>query len=589
MPRITHPATGQPVYIPGVYTDTDVVSDLPGPLPAFMVPMVLADAEEGYPITIETDRFDHETVTWWKFRGTASSSRDWFGADSDMATVMAWAKRNGLPNAYCVAINPLTRAKVVATSVGPINQVTIAARKFGAPGGHIKIKCTGGATPTLEVTPLKHYSRLTATAAIAATTIYVRDNSWVRDGMTISIGDATSANVDMIVDSTGTSLDSDGQVLYWVKLTSALAAEQAIADYAMIVEYDDTAMEAPDAFTTVAEMVTWIQESSEYLEAKTEVTFSGAAIIVLATATPIKDVAVWAAPTDGTSPASTSTEYDDFITLIDATGWDEFAESEQVVPQAFYAATDSSTAHGALRDWAIAKRAEGYPVSITTGVGWGDVVLDAGNDTDPKFRLAALNSQDVCLCVGGIDKLASYLTLGPSVYGRRVGGGIPHNLTNDDMFYSEVEVKWDERGSGELTALHRAGACTYRLSMAGTIRYRISQGLSSLQSNASAWNESTADTCLLMQRDLADYVERIMRTDLDMTQVGADEVSPGTIGAVIIRRADKLVKRGLITGYTITSITLNDSGAGYDVDWRLSLPTTNDFITLRTTIYIGEE
>lgn len=582
------PRTGQVVYIPGIYSDTEVVSDLAGVVPTFQVAMVLADAEQGYPYNVLDNRWDHETIGWHSLRGSASSAKTWFGQDSDMGVAMAGAKRHGLPAAYCVCMSPLVRASVIATSTGPVNEATIGARRYGWPGNHIKVKVTAG--PTLEVTPVKHFSRLTADAASGATRIYVRDNTWAAPNKSITIGDNDSTNEVLVVSKVGVELDSNGQDLFWVEFTSGTAAAYTTAQYAGIVEYDENNKEAPAAFTTTQAMIDWIQKSSHELEAKKEATFSAAALLTVSSATALKDITAWGTVTNGTSPSSGVADYNAFITDQDESQWDAFAEETQKYPRGFLAVSSASTVHGALRDWAVTKRNEGYPIAAVVGCGWGDVVVGAGDDTDPKYRAGVLNSQDVQLVAGGLDRRGAHISTAPAVFGLRMGAPIPHNLTGDDLFYSEVEVRWDERSSGDLTALLRAGVTTYRLSNGQTIRWRVARGLSTLADNAVAWNTATADTALIMQRDLADYVDRIIRTELEATQVGADRVDAASIGAVIARKGEKLlVRRGLVTSFTITSILKNATGTGYDVKWRVTLPVTTDFITMTTTIYLGEE
>lgn len=589
MPAITTP-DGRTVYVPGVYSDIKVVSNLPGPLPAFQIPIVLGQCDEGFPYhgnDIKEDVEDRRSP--FTALGTSSATKKAYGPDSEISTAMAWAKRHGLPFAFLLCASKLTRGQVIAQSGGPITEGTIFARKHGAVGGHIKLAVVGGNTVT--VTPVKRYSFLTEDGAIGDTRIRVKDSRWIRDGQTITIGDNNSNNADYVVDTVGSELDSDGQVVYWVELTTALLVAITTAQYGMVLEYDDDNAEEPDAFATVQEMVDWFNDESEFLNFQTAATFSSpATLVAVAASTPLKEIAVWGGATAGTSPAPTSSDYDDIITALDATEWDQFALDWAVLPQAFLVVDSSSTVHQAFRDWAIAKRTEGFPVSVTVGCAWGDIDLGAVGDTNPTVRAVALNSQDVMLAACGLDKLGAYLSLAPAIYGRRIGGGIGHNLTNDELLYNEVEVMWDERGSQELTTLHKRGVATVRLSTSKGVRFKVSQGLLTLQANLSAWNEGSDDTPLAMQRDLADFVDRVLKEDLDGSQIGADEVNPSTIAAVITRRAEKSLKRrGYITSFSIDSIELNDGATGYDVEWTVALPTTGDFITLVTNILIGEE
>ncbi len=590
MPRFTTP-DGRTVYIPGVYSDIKVTSNLPGPLPAFQIPVIVGEADEAsYPYTFNSVKqaVEDEHLSFVGV-GTSSRCKEEFGADANVSIAMAWAKRHKLPWAFIVAINALTRASVVAQSGGPVTQGVIFAKKFGAVGGHIKLRVVGGTT--VQITPVRRYSLLTANALTGATRLYVKDSTWLSEGDSVVVGDNNSADATYVVDSVGTALTSTGQITHYIELTTALGADITTAQYGMALVYNEDAVEAPDAFADVQEMVDWLNDESDHLGFQKDAGFTNpASLVALATATPIKEIAAWGAPTAGTSPAATTGDHQTFITNLGASDWDDFALENQVLPQAFLVLSANSTTHGDWRDWAVEKRTEGFPVSITTGCAWGDTALAAGGDTNPKVRAAALNSQDVALCAGGLDKVAAYLSLAPAVFGLRVKGGVKHNLTNDEIKHSTIEVKWDERNSGELTDLHKKGVITYRLSVAGgRIAYRVSQGLSTLQNNATSWNEVDATTPLLMQRDIADFCDRVIKEDLDATQIGGDEVTESSVSAVVVKRCQKsLLKRGYITAFSISGIELNDTGAGWDVDVALTLPVTSDYIGLRTTILIGE-
>src|SRR3989304_4024442 len=98
MPAFLDP-TGRTRYVPGVYTQTEVVSDLPGPLPYHVAP----------------PQETHEAFAPYRKVGTTSGVQAEFGRDSDLATAARFAKRHGLPTAFYIAANALTRASVIAT------------------------------------------------------------------------------------------------------------------------------------------------------------------------------------------------------------------------------------------------------------------------------------------------------------------------------------------------------------------------------------------------------------------------------------------------------------------------------------------
>jgi len=589
MPAFTDPS-GSLVYVPGVYSKTEVISSLPGPLPAFHVPIMTGDAVEGIPYNIASLLEDHESLGMFVPHGTSTGVAKQFGPDSDLAIAAKYAKRHGLPFAWFVAANALTRASVVATSGGQVvDEFKVYARSFGAPGGWIKITCASGTSWVVQ--PPKHYTRLSADAGSTDKRIYVRDNSWASEGMAVELGSNAVANVAATVTGVGQQIDSNGQVERWIDVDTAPGATLATSAYSLIAHYSDSLKESSSTFTTGQELVDWLRDESAYLDAAKEATFSDATLDALATATPMKQITsgTWNNATVGTSPASTSGSHDALITLLD-TAWDDFSLENQALPRSWCIVSSDSTVHASWRDWATAKRTEGWPVNITVGAAWGDTSLTAGNSTDLTYRAQQLNSEDVLLAAPGIDRLASYLSFSPSVFGRRMAGGPLHNLTNDEIIASHLEKVWDERGSGQVTTLHKKGVCTYKLSVGQSIRYRVGQGLSTIQNNASAWDPVGGTSPLVMQRDLADFVDAVIKTDFEELQIGADKVDPSTIGGVLRRRVQKsLERRGYVVSFTIDSITLNESGNGYDVTWSVVLPSTTDFIGVTTRILVGEE
>jgi len=575
-------------YVPGVYNRFQVVSSLPGPAPDFMIPVLLGGAPSGHPYNADASKQVQESrYTPFSLQYTADGVKSYFGEDSDVGIAMTSAKKKALPFAYVANLAALTRASVIVTSTGPVNQYTLLPRKWGAPSNHIKIKAASGTS--LEFTPLKHFSMATTNIGTTDTRIYVKDNSWVRVGQVITIGDNATTNVTKTVLTTGFEFTSAGQKRPYVDLTAAVGSAFTTANYALILEYDANT-ESSGTLADAQAQIDWVNQFSKLFIAVKHAAFTNpAAIVALASATVLKDISAWSTVTKGTSPAPTASDYTAFVALMEASAWDQFIQDTGTKPQSFYIADSSSTIHGTMRDWATDKRAEGNNISMTTGCAWGDTVVSAGNDTDPGFRGAALNSQDFMICAPGLDKIAAYLSLGPQVWASRVRGGVGHNLTSDSIVYTEVEKVWDERVSGHLTLLHKKGVCTIRLSEA-TKRYVISEGLSTLQQNASAWNTVTNDTCLVMQRDLADFNARVMTDGLDGSQLGADAVSPETVAAVAVTRGQFLEKIGTLQKGTfrIVSITLNESGAGYDVVWAGKPPVSNDFMVVTCQILVGE-
>lgn len=589
MPAIQTP-NGRTVYIPGVYVATRVRSSLPGPLPAFHVPIILGSSWEGHHYDADDTQLSVETrLTPFSVHGTAGAVAEYYGAQSPVHRAMVWAKRHGLPLAFVCSLSSLVRASVIVTSTGPVNQCTLYARKFGAPGNWIAVEWDGTAN-TLELTPVKQYAMVETDIGASDIRIYLQGaQGWAVKGAIVQVAANGTAPVQRTITKSGTEQTTAGQTRYYIEVSSAPGA-LTTANYAIVFQWDTPGREVFTGITTGQAFIDTINEQSSLLYAVAHANFDGSDPIDIGTATALNAISAWGTVTAGTSPAHTDTDVDDFITLMNASAFEDFVSSRELLPQTYLLVTDDSSQHQAMRDYAVAEDTRGYPISVTTGVGWGDTVIGAGDDTDPTFRAAALDNQDVMLCAGGLDGEDAYLSLAPAVFGRRVQGGPGHNLTNDRLIFSTLETRWDEINSSELTDLHRAGVVTYKLSIGQNIAWKVSQGLSTLQANEGAiWNEVDGTTWSVMQRDLANFVNRVIMADFEELLVGADEVNPAAVAAVLINRAERsLLERGYITEFTIESVTLNDAGSGYDVAWSARLPTTNDFMTSTLTILIGE-
>jgi hypothetical protein len=586
MPKITF--NGVDHWVPGVYSREEVVSYLAGASATFQVPMLLGGSDVGYPYHFDSVKeADEDARGPFTYCGSTSSLREVFGDDSDLKIAFTYAKRHGLPNAYTACLAKLTRASVIANSAPAVKQFKIYSKLFGALGNYHQITYTAGNVMT--ITPAVKHTLLTVTTAAPDTRVYVRDTSWIVAGETLYIGSNAVTMVAKVVSKTGTDTASNGQKVQWVEFTAAVGAIFPTSGYAMLVKYDSTQAEVSGTFTTGQQIIDWINESKWLGATKQTATFTGALLVPTAIK-PIKEIAVWESPVVGTSPAPSSTDYDDLITLLDAGGWEDFIIRYGVIPRLFCLVDDSSTIHGSFRDWAIAKRAEGYPIAIVSGCAWGDTALSASNDTNPIYRARALNSQDFQLVAGGLDYLDAYLSYAPAIFGMRAAGGPWHNLTKDPIIFSTREITWDERNDGDETALSQGGVVFYRLvvSNAGA-KYVVSQGINTLQNNAVAWNTGTNDTPLCSQRDVADFCQREMRYALVATQLGEDEVDAASCAAVLVRIGDKLKRQGYMTDYQIVSVVLNDTGTGWDVTDAHKYPTTTDFLTITTQVVVGEE
>lgn len=584
MPFVTLP-DGSIARIPGVYFSTQIASSTPGPLPAFLVPVILGSSFEGHPYNADaTAQVGEPKPSPFLFCGTADAAARYYGRGSDIHRAMVWAQRHGLPGAYLASLSALTRASVIADA-SSVNQATVVAKKWGAPGGWIKVSY---AASVLTVQGLKNYAILKSNLSSTATRIELKgDTDWIVEGMVLAIGDNTVAIGSVTVKSKGTDYDASGLPFTFIETVSAFGTAVTIANYAMVAQYD-VGNEEVIAAANAQALIDGINKSSQLLHAAKHSAFTNAVPDTIASLTPIKQIVAWVTATAGTSPAATSSDVTAWISLMNASQLTEFLKRTQKKPRSYLLAMGDSASHGLMRDYALNERQRGMPISLDTGGRWGDVVINAGDDTDPLHRTQALNSQDVALWGPGLDYEPPYLSMAGAVFGRRVSGGPNHNLTNDELLFSVLEKQWDEINSAQLTLLCQGGFGTVKLSLGRTFRYRICEGINTLQANAVVWNPTTKDTWSIMVRDNADYVNWVQQVDLEEDQIGADGVNPNTLSIVLRQRADKfLIPRGNITpDYKITLIQPPGNAGVWTIKQQYSVPSPSDFIQLENTILV---
>jgi hypothetical protein len=578
MPLFTTP-TGETVYIPGVYSLVRAVSGTPTPLPEFHTPILVGGAPQGIPYTAKADREAHETFNPWTYFGTNTAAAAVMGQARDAEAIQAaeWAARAGHEGSFFINASALVRGNVVCPSTGPVAELNVFPRLFGAPPTFMKLKWTSGGA--VEVIPLKRFTAVTE-AFSSGTRIYVADNSWAVPGLAMELGDNDTSNVAAVVAGTGEETLANGQKRYWIDLASSVTVTLTLADFPYAVVYDTAASETATGITTTAQFFTWARYTSRLIDCTKTGTYTGAApVAYLSSATPLKQISTWGTVTPGESPAATATDFADLITLLDAGMYNDFALAEGRLMRAFFIGTSSATAHASFGTWARSMRTRRRPVNVTAGCAWGDVVVSASDSTSPVYRARALNNQDFCLVANGMSYLGSYLTRAAFVWGARCAGGVGHNLTSDPFPIEPDEVTWNEDGLGEITSLTRAGVVTNRLKYQAPVGYVITQGLSTYQTNIQAWDTAANASCLVMQRDLADAVDAAMLDALGAQQ-GADGVDPDSIRSVMFAKIGQVTDRGWLRPGTgrVLSVTPDDSGAGYNVTWTGSPPRTVDFI-----------
>lgn len=584
---------GQTIWVPQVEVATKVVQDGAGEAPGFTHGVILGEAFEGHPFGASASQYDDEVeLRDHLLQQTSTATADYYGYGSGLHVAMLYAKKCGLPRAHVAAVNALTRANIVAQSTsGPTDELNIFPRKWGAPAGWTKIKF---ASNVLTITPVKHFALLSANASTSSKRIYLKGykpHEWVRVGQTLSIGHNTATEVEtLVVAAKGAYLDANKQWVYWIDFTAAPSAAYATATYAMIVEYD-TVEEVSTSLTTGQAVNDWLNNYSAVLASSPHDDFTNAALIAVSSATRLIDLAAtWGTATAGTSPVQAASNYSAYTTAMLAGGYDTFVEQEQILPRIYLAVTGDATSHANLLVLAQELRIIGRPIQIYTGARYTDVSLTAGDATDLTYRARTLNSQEVYLAAGQVDRLDPYLSFAPQCFGYKVAGGVGENLTQNVLFYEHIGVRWDEINSGQLTSLHRQGVITYRLAYYNTSpRYVISQDINTLQNRAVVANESDSTSGYGVWRLRQDYHDYVIAFLITTSQLGANSVDRDSFASMLLTRANRILAPHIRSGtkVTINSIAANASGTGWVASVNTEQPPIADFFSVTVNARVG--
>lgn len=588
----TDPVTGLTVYIPGVYTSSKLVSEPAGGVPDFLIPLLLGEAFCGYPYNANSLKYSSEAdIPFYTKQINAEDTATVFGRGSKLHALMKYAKRGGLPLGFNVCMSALTRASVLVTSTGPVNEFTLYSKSFGAIGSHIGIKW---ASSIMTIVPIRHHCLLSANIASTGTRAYVKGEgddptAWIGIGSTLYIGDNNSTNTTVVVSNKGYEINSSGQKQYWVDFAAAPGTAYATADYAVIFAYDTANTKTSPAYSAGQgqALVDWINTTG-VVGAHKHANFSGVLPIAVSSQTPLKEISAWSTVTAGTSPAATSTDHTNFVAQLIASGWSEFQIAEGgALPMLFAVGDSSSTIHATWRDYAITAYQQHVYTQIVTGCRFTDTATGASDDTNPGYRALTLGNQDVRLCAGQLDFLDPCLSVAGQLVGKICSGQVGHDCTHDDLLSEAIGRNWS---ATELEYLLRKGVTTYTYdtNKTGAMGLVIAQDVNTYPGgrDGNVIDGNPVVTGYGVMRIQMLYAEHLAKAYKRF--IGNSRVTKAQLVGFILNFFDeKLYRRGLTTEPTrIQSITPLANGTGWNVEPAITFRGVSHFFTVTVNISI---
>lgn len=503
MPAIT--INGKPKFPTGTYGEIFIVSDQSAAIPDFNVGVIIGAQRSGEGYNVNdgvTDALLKKPV----FHGYSQQHlvQSKFGKGSELDIAFGYAKKHGLTACFMVGISPTTQGLLVLQDSGPDPTINVKTAEYGSIARAYFLEVvTDSPGIKISVTPPTNIAYLSATAASSATSYKTKDPRSLKAGDTVFL----AAN-DILPDPTDT-----------VKVVSVTPnkVNGRIVDYTVVVDgtlnsgTSATAANAAFLFTSDTAFK-WtsskLQTKEDVLAQNDEqnfVIFEDADEGISNIPATLGDPVVVATSATGKTPAPVSNDWTTLLANLPAL-MNEFAFQNKSELRMFLFLTGDATIHTAIRDFAVSRRTLDKPISAVVGTALGAIDLDnASLASNPTLQAAALNNDDVALCVGGADGYGGYLSLAPAVFGLRIGKPVAHNLTNDTLLFTTPEVIWDEDGLGDLTKLIKFGCLTYDNSPFRGLH--IEKGINTYQQIGESWNTQDKKTPLIMQRDLADYYQ----------------------------------------------------------------------------------
>jgi len=619
---------GKLYSFPGAFGAIKAISSVGASIPEFQVGLIMGQQDKGKPY-LDADPF----VGFSKL----SDIWNYYGRYSDIAKAFEYAKKKGMSSCFCTGMSPSTQAECTALDETPVDSIVFTVRDYGAlandhvieiEGVHnreigvgssanfilgetVKDDATGlltgiviskpdtthmviqttSATPigaeaitgvtsaatctliaigvTLQVgcvvktIPPKNSQFLTANVGVGGNQITVQGTDGLSVGQSYIITD-NDANYEDIV------IQEVNDVTKVITLESALTNAFTTTKYARIFQQDTDNEEVSDVLYSQDEIVSYYAEAEDRLLIAEEAA-ADKGILAHAAAQYVPE---FTTSTPGTSPAVAASDYNTaFTNLPDKLT--EFSNTWNLDLRIFYPVTDNATVHGYLKNFATERRALGKPIAGIVGGGDNDIGQTALDE------IKAINHQDIQYAVGGFDDDAAYISHAAELFGNRIYNTVAHNQTYDKVVASTVEAWYNEESAIGKALMNGGGTVITIPKHAKGIGYVWAKGQSTLLANTATWNMDDT-TYLIMQRDLADYCQKIMVEGYEGQFVGNDNLTVADVTRYAIATINSMVSKGIIVSGKVDEIV--EEAEGWTIKWAAKLPSEKNYIGIVTQI-----
>jgi hypothetical protein len=531
---------GQTHTVPGAYGTMKVSNAGASGIPRFNGLLIIGNARQGIPYTAGKG---NEVI---KPFVSASDAKKFHGY-GDIITCINQAKLGGAGTVFTLTPAKLTRVTVPIKDSAESTIFNLSPAIYGASGNDARIKIAKTATDILvDITPVKYSKFITADIDVAGTkTIPVEDIDGVNVGDLVYLEDNntttnyTSAQV--------VEIDKDlKRIIVDTTITSLQKAKDARL-FKQNIEGKKSKLFAIDTTNLLTKIMDFINSTGVFVASR-DISNNGDITLVDNVDDFIGKLVTL--PADlGASPVATATDYNDLADELPKL-LEEYTNFTKNRIRILLVASPDATVHAKYLALSKTLRSNQYSILVITGADLGDADKQENDVAHPINRARALNSGNFHIAGFGYDDLPAYLSLAPQVAGIISGNPIKRNLTKDTIIATKVEKFLGEYNKETETSKYvDNGVLTIS---SGKNGFYITQGVNTYQKHDSVWNEDDADTYLIQQRQIADYVFEGFREEME---AGAGEDDFDEVKAMNrgIQKLDKYLAEGVITDRSLST------------------------------------